>query len=507
MVERSYEELSALYAIACVLAKPQEPKSQLEQVLKEMNDRLGMRRGMISLLDREMKEAWLDVAYGIVDIAGLKIIYQQGEGITGQVAQTGKPVVVPNLGESPLFLDRTGVRRNLNRFELSFFCVPIIYENRVVGVLSADKATDQIQDLDKELELFSAIAELIARGVHYLAIEKENRRLRELVGKSSPPSLEIIGHSRKMQEVFGLIMQVADSNTTVLINGETGTGKELVARSIHLNSPRSKAPLVMVNCAAIPDTLLESELFGHEKGSFTGALHSRRGRFEEAHGGTIFLDEIGELSAAAQAKLLRVVQEKKFQPLGSSRTIHADVRIIAATNRNLESEVAIGRFRTDLYYRLNVFAVNLPLLKDRGADVIMLADHFLHKFSSDTGKPIKQLSADVTGIFLSYTWPGNVRELANCIERAVLVAEGENIEQQHLPPLLLNAVGVMKSNSTGKFNSLVESQEKNLIIDALQETNGNQSKAALLLGTTKRIIQYKIKKYGIDSKRWHIVKG
>ncbi|MDD4998479.1 MAG: sigma 54-interacting transcriptional regulator, partial [Syntrophales bacterium] len=266
-----------------------------------MSNRLGMQRGMISLIDRETGTAWLDVAHG-VDIQGLDITYRPGEGITGKVAQTGRPMACANLGKAAQFLDRTGARRNLNRSELAFLCVPIIYDGRVVGVLSADKVALQVENLDRELAMLSSIAELLAKEVHNRGIEEENRRLRHLLGRTQTPSVDIIGHSGVMQNLFGMIAQVADSNTTVLIHGETGTGKELIARAIHQNSPRLKGPLVQVNCAAIPDTLLESELFGHERGAFTGALHQRRGRFEEANGGTIFLDEAGELSAAAQAK-------------------------------------------------------------------------------------------------------------------------------------------------------------------------------------------------------------
>ncbi|MEK7243868.1 MAG: sigma 54-interacting transcriptional regulator, partial [Thermodesulfobacteriota bacterium] len=290
----NFEELAALHAVAKILAQPGELRDQIEQALQEMSDRLGMQRGMISLIDRETGKAWLDVAHG-VDIQGLDVTYLPGEGITGKVAQTGRPMACANLGKEVHFLDRTGARRFLNRAELSFLCVPIIYDARVVGVLSADKVARQVENLDRELAMLSSVAELLAKAVHSRAVEEENRRLRHLLGRSRTPSAEIIGHSGVMQNLFGMVAQVADSNTTVLINGETGTGKELVARAIHRNSPRLKGPLVQVNCAAIPDTLIESELFGHERGAFTGAIHQRRGRFEEAHGGTIFLDEVGDL--------------------------------------------------------------------------------------------------------------------------------------------------------------------------------------------------------------------
>ncbi|NTW16160.1 MAG: sigma 54-interacting transcriptional regulator [Syntrophaceae bacterium] len=493
----NHEELAALHAIAKILAQPQELRGQLEQVLKEMSLRLGMERGMISLLNRETGEAWLDVAHD-VNIQGLEVTYKPGEGITGRVAQTGRPMAVANLGKETHFLDRTGARRLLNRSELTFLCVPIIYDARVVGVMSADKVARNVESLDRELAMMTSVAELIARAVHTRALEEENRRLKKIVGRTHAPSVDIIGNSRAMQEVFGLIAQVADTNTTVLINGETGTGKELVARAIHLNSLRKNGPLIYVNCAAMPDTLIESELFGHERGAFTGALHQRKGRFEEAHGGTIFLDEVGELSAAAQVKVLRVLQEKQIQPLGSSKVINVNVRVITATNRNLEQDIISGRFRSDLYYRLNVFPLYLPPLRERGTDIIMLADHFVLKFASVSGKPVKRISTPVLETFLAYQWPGNVRELENCIERAVLLANGDTIEVFHLPPSLQVKIKDGDKKEQGKLRNVVESQERALIINALKETRGNQSKAARLLGTTKRITQYKIQKFGID---------
>jgi Nif-specific regulatory protein len=377
-----------------------------------------------------------------------------------------------------------------------------MYDGEVIGVLSADKVAREVENLDKELAMLSSVAELMSKIVHIRALEEENRRLRKIVGSGHSPSMDIIGHSKAMQEVFGLVAQVADSNTTVLITGETGTGKELIARAIHNNSPRKDGPMVQVNCAAIPDTLIESELFGHEKGAFTGALAHRRGRFEEANGGTIFLDEVGELSAAAQVKLLRVLQEKRFQPLGSSRVVNVNVRIIAATNRNLEQDILSDRFRADLFYRLNVFPIYLPPLRERGSDVILLADHFLLKYNKEMGKKVKRISTAAIEVFLSHKWPGNVRELENCMERAVLMTRTDQVDCVHLPPSLQIKERETDRKDRSKLSSVVEAQERTLIIDALTETGGNQTKAAKMLGTTKRIIQYKISKMGIDPKHF-----
>jgi len=367
-----------------------------------------------------------------------------------------------------------------------------------VGVLSADKVALEVKSLDKELAMLSAVAELMAKFVHVRALEEENRRLRKIVGSSRSPSINIIGHSKPMQEVFGLVAQVADSKTTVLITGETGTGKELIAQAIHMNSPRQKASLVQVNCASIPDTLIESELFGHEKGAFTGALQQRRGRFEEANGGTIFLDEVGELSAAAQVKLLRVLQEKKFQPLGSSRVVSVNVRIIAATNRNLEQDILAERFRADLFYRLNVFPIYLPPLCERGSDIILLADHFVLKYSKEMGKQIKTISPAAIEAFLSYKWPGNVRELENCIERAVILSTNGVIQSYHLPPSIQATRTEDLPEGSGGFKDMVTNTERGIIIEELKRSRGNMAKAARTLGITERMMGLRVAKYGIE---------
>ncbi len=501
MISFSYEDLEVLRELARILATPLDLREQLEQVLRKMSELTGMDRGMISILDRDSGEAVLDVAHG-VDVEGLDITYKPGEGITGQVAQTGKPMVIANLGKEEHFLDRTGARRYLDRSELSFLCVPIIYDSRVVGVLSADKIAHQVDNQDYEIQVLSEVAGLIAKAVHLRAVEEENRRLKNLLGRTQRPSSDIVGNSKCMKEIFGLISQVSDSNTTVLVHGETGTGKELVARAIHRNSPRSEGPFIEVNCAAMPDTLIESELFGHEKGAFTGANLRRRGRFEEAHGGTIFLDEVGELSPLAQAKLLRVIQERQFQPLGSTRIVKVNVRIVAATNRDLEQDAAAGRFRADLYYRLNVFPVYMPSLRERGSDIILLADFFVEKYAKQFKKTVKRISTPAIDLLLAYHWPGNVRELENCIERAVLIAGGDTIDSIHLPPSLQMKVSMPEKKHQGKLSSLVNSYERSLIVDALKDARGNQSHAARILGTTKRIVQYKVERYGIDTKRF-----
>ncbi len=499
--EYVYTELKALYEIARAFTTPDELKDQLQMVLNIMSSMLGMERGMISIIDLNTGHIVLDVARG-VNVQTGDVTYLLGEGITGKVAETGRPIAVANLSQETHFLDRTGARKEVDREELAFLCVPIFFQNRVVGVLSADKLSRQVQSLEREVDLLAAVAELTGKAVHFRSISEENRSLKRLLAQAKRPKTQLIGRSKGVQDVLRLVDQVADTNSTVIIYGETGTGKELVAQTLHENSPREKKALIRVNCAAMPESLLESELFGHEKGAFTGAVARRKGCFEEAHGGTIFLDEIGELSPMAQAKLLRVLQEKEIQPLGSSRVIRVDVRVVAATNKDLEREVANGTFRSDLFYRLNVFPVFIPPLRERGSDILLLADFFVAKYAKEFGRSVKRISTSAIDLLIAYHWPGNVRELENCIERAVLLAFADTIEAHHLPPTLQMKTSETREGKKGKMDILVSNFERDLITDALKDSRGNQTQAARILGTTKRIIQYKIKKYGINPSRF-----
>ena len=300
-----------------------------------------------------------------------------------------------------------------------------------------------------------------------------------------------------------MVHRVADSNATVLLRGESGTGKTLVARALHHNSGRAAGPFVVVNCSALPETLLESELFGHEKGAFTGAVESKKGRFELAEGGTLFLDEIGEISPPVQLKLLNVIQERTFQRLGSPKLMTADIRLVAATNRDLEKAVKEGAFREDLYYRLNVFPVYLPPLRERRTDILLLAEYFLEKYARENGKEIKRISTPAIDLLIQYHWPGNVRELQNCMERAVLICDGPAIQSIHLPPSLQSADSVHGSKPLS-LTTAVENFERELIIDALKKNNGNQTRAAKSLDTSLRIVNYKIHNYGIDPRHYKV---
>ena len=315
----------------------------------------------------------------------------------------------------------------------------------------------------------------------------------------------IIGKCGSMRVVYQQIAQVADSTANVLIRGESGTGKELVASAIHFNSDRKNNPFVAVNCAALPENLIESELFGHEKGAFTGALKERAGRFEKANGGTIFLDEIGDIPLSIQVRLLRVLQEQSFEPVGGDTTKQVNVRIIAATNKNLEDSIGDGTFREDLFYRLNVFPIHLPPLRKRRSDIMLLADHFLQEYNTYYKKSIMRISTSAINMMMAYHWPGNVRELENCVERAVLTASDNVIHGYNLPPSLQTShatnTELVPENGTD-LKTLVNSYEKEIIVDTLKKTRGNAAAASKLLQTTQRILNYRLRKLNINPARY-----
>jgi Nif-specific regulatory protein len=500
------EDVTLLYEISKALNEHLDLKKSLYKVLDILSTATDMIRGTITILDPLRNEIHIEVAHGISRSAVSRVKYKLGEGITGRVIQSGKGVAIPKISDEPLFLDRTASRRTKDVVELSFICVPIKKGNQVIGALSVDRPYDESYQLNDGKKLLSVVATMVAQHVINLetirlekeALREENRRLRkELENKYRITN--IIGNSNKMREVFQMISQVSKSNATVLIRGESGTGKELAANSIHYNSHRAKLAFVKVNCAALPANLIESELFGHEKGAFTGAIKQKPGKFELANNGTIFLDEIGAIGLDVQASLLRVLQEKEFERIGGHRTLKADVRVIAATNKNLEEAVEEGTFRGDLYYRLNVFPIYMPPLRERKTDMLLLADHFLEKYARENGKDIRRFSTPAIDMLMNYHWPGNVRELENCIERSVLLCEEGVIHSYHLPPTLQTGV---ESDTLPALSleEAVSNLEREMIIDALKNTRGNISQAAELLQTTVRKFSYKAKRYGVAYK-------
>jgi Nif-specific regulatory protein len=501
----SARRLSTLLEISQALSGTLNLKAAMQRVLGTLIRHHSVVRGMVTLLrDGELHA---EAVEGFEDRARNTQI-KLGEGITGKVVESGKPIVVPRVSKEPAFLNLASRRPDHLKQELSFICVPIVLNRQPVGALGVDLRFKPERDYDSSVKFLGVVSSMIAQALNVQRMVEEERRrlldenthlrqeLRERYDFSN-----IIGTSGPTRQMYEQVAQVAQTNTTVLIRGESGTGKELIAHAIHYNSLRAKKPFIKVSCAALPDTLIESELFGYEKGAFTGAAQRKKGRFEMAEGGTLFLDEIGDVNLGTQVKLLRVLQEREFERVGGTETVKVNVRLIAATNKDMEKAIAEGVFREDLYYRLNVFTIFVPPLRERKADLLLLADHFLDKFSREHNKVIKRISTPAIDMLTAYHWPGNVRELENALERAVLVCDGAVIHGHHLPPSLQTA----DSSGTVTRVSLkdaVAAYERDLILDALKTTRGNRAKAARLLDTTERILNYKVQGYGIDVRRF-----
>jgi len=505
---KQIEKITLLYEISKALNEHLSLKRSLYKVLDILFNAMDMVRGTITLLDPLRDEIVIEVAHGLSKSAMQKGKYKVGEGITGRVIQTGVAVAIPKISQEPLFLDRTASRKNNKSQELSFICIPVKKGKTVIGTLSVDKIYEKSYLLTDGKKFLTIVATMIARQVINLEkirlekekLREENKSLRKkLVDKYSITN--IIGNSNKMKDVYRMVMQVSKSNATVLIRGESGTGKELIANSIHYNSKRHNRAFVKVNSAALPLNLIESELFGHEQGSFTGAVKQKIGKFELANKGTIFLDEIGYIGLDIQATLLRILQEKEFERVGGIKTIKTDIRIITATNKNLEQAVEEELFRGDLYYRINVFPIYLPPLRERKTDVLLLSDFFLEKYAKENEKDIKRFSTPAIDMLMDYHWPGNVRELENCIERAVLLCEEGVITAYHLPPTLQSGTESNTLNSQS-LEDAVANLESEMIIDALKNTRGNITLAADLLNITVRKLSYKAKCYEVDYRRY-----
>ena len=503
-------KLRFLFEITQVLNRSLSLDDSIGCVLRKMAEHMDMLRGTLTILNRETGEIEIDQAYGLSSEERARGRYRLGEGVTGRVVESGKPAVVARISQEPLFLDRTRTRvRALaqSRTEISFICVPITLGREVIGALSADRLFAADLPLEEDLHLLTIVSSLVAQAVrlrreareHERLLSEENARLQGALLEQMKPA-NIVGESHAISQVYRLIQQVAGSSVTVLIRGESGVGKELVAEAIHLRSSRKDGPFVKVNLAALPETMVESELFGHERGAFTGADKLRKGRIEAAANGTLFLDEIGDLPPMTQVKLLRVIQERSFERLGSNTPIRVDVRLISATNRDLEDLVARERFRADLFYRLNVFPVFVPPLRERKTDIVLLADYFAGRAAQRHNKSIRRISTPAIDMLTSYHWPGNVRELSNAIERAVLLSDDGVIHSHHLPPSLQTAEA-SHTTPQGRLPAAMATLERELIVDALKYTRGNMAAAARHLGISERLIGLRVGHYGIAVQR------
>jgi Nif-specific regulatory protein len=525
------QELAILTEIGAILSSTLELRDAFGKVMQIISDRLNMHRGTLVLLDESTGRLRTEAAIGLVASEIERAKYAVGEGITGAVVATGRARVIRDLRNEPDFLNRTGRLAYAGLEQaISYICVPIRVEGRTAGVLAIDKPYEDDEQLRGDHVFLDIVAAFLALAIQINRMVmrqkeellEENAQLRAQV-RDRYRFENIIGDSPAMHEVFATVGQVANSRATVLLLGETGTGKEMIAKAIHYNSPRRDKPFVRVNCGALTGTLLESELFGHVKGSFTGAIRDKIGRFEAADGGTIFLDEIGTLEPQLQVKLLRVLQEREFERVGETQTVKADVRVIAATNVDLQEEVARQQFREDLFYRLNVVSVYLPPLRNRREDIPRLIDYFLDKYNAMNDRRLKRISRDMLNVLLRYPWPGNVRELENAIERAVVLSNDEDFTEDLLPlSVRMFAAQRRGSQSSESIETLtrrladqsiadyelregqiytlvVEQIEKALIERALSKCSGVKTKAADFLGINRNTLNKKVKDLGIEA--------
>lgn len=532
-------ELQALYQISQLIGSALDIRKTLDETLRILHETLRMERATLVLEEDPGGQLTIVASYGLSRDEISRGIYRPGEGVIGRIFANAYPFVVPDIHNEPLFLNRTGARTHLPKGEISFIGVPVMLNESPVGVLSVDRLFGPEVSFEEDIRFLTVVATLIAQ---FLSLQRtfsssqqilreENSQLREaLSGRGN--RYGIIGASKRIQEVYRYIAKVAPSSATALLLGESGTGKELVARAIHQAGPRRPQPFIKVNCAALPENLLESELLGHEKGAFTGALSQKKGRFELADGGSLFLDEIGEMPLPLQAKLLRILQERTFERLGGTRSITVDVRIIAATNRNLEECVRQGSFRADLYYRLNVVPVLLPPLRERREDIPLLIEHFLAGSNRINRKKV-DLEPEVVNRLLTYPWPGNIRELQNLMERLVIMSDRPVLRLTDLPyylrereivspvydppadlagsapataaglgPAAPPAIGTGDSAPSTSHNfpaptGSLQEMEKAELLKALNRCGWVQARAARALGLTPRQLGYRIKKHGI----------
>jgi Nif-specific regulatory protein len=506
-------ELLVIREIAKLMGRSLDESLVMREILHLLSEFLGLNRGRIVVADGDTGEYCIKYAYGLTQQEIRRGRYKQGEGVTGRVMHSGETVIVQDIDSDPRYLTRAVERKALPRETVSFIALPIQQEGRIVGVLGVHRLRSRKRALADDLQLLKIVAtwigqimrlnQLVAERTAHL--ELENRELKYALERSGAgyASYGIVGESLPLRQALRQIEQVSATDATVLLLGESGTGKELFARALHLASPRRDQPFVKVNCGAIPENLFESELFGHEKGAFTGASGARAGYFEQAQGGTIFLDEVGDLPLAMQVKLLRVLQEGTVQRLGGRKEIPVSVRVVAATNQDLQNLVAQGRFRLDLFYRLNVIPIRLPSLRERPEDVRSLVRYHLSQINQLYQRSVS-LTAEALERLVAYAWPGNIRQLRNVLERLTLLATGPVLraeevdqvlaaEQSLLPP---PAAAVPPPGGVRPYQP-VQSHDRQQIERALAETQGNKSRAAQRLGMTLRQLNYRIKILGL----------
>lgn len=512
-------KFSALLAICETMEQALDLEAALDGVLCMLSEKLSMQRATVTLYDPEIQQLAINASYGLTLEEKRRGVYRLDEGVTGKIFRSSEPFYVPDISNNPLFLDKTGARK-LQRRMTSFIGVPIVLHGDPIGVLNVDRVFDDHISIEEDIDFLKIVATLIGQFLSLnkkvmereAVFKRENASLRYQISQQNK-GLFIVGKSPAMMEVQRQMERVSPTRATVLLLGESGVGKTLIASIIHDLSDRKGHPFVKINCASIPENLLEAEFFGYEKGAFTGASSSRQGRFEEADCGTIFMDEIGELPLNLQAKLLRVLQEKEFERLGSNKTRTVDIRIIAATNKDLAKLVEQNEFRLDLYYRLNIFPIVIPALCERREDVTGLLNHFLRKAANNYGRTVS-LTAGALDALIQYDWPGNVREMENLIERLVIMSDSDYISFEFIAPFLgslavaneTSAVEVaadvsqkLETNeSLSPQHTSLQKIEQHEIIQALRSNDWIQYKAAATLGLTPRQMGYRVKRYHLE---------
>jgi Nif-specific regulatory protein len=504
-------QMETLYRVSETLSRSLDVRRTPQEVLRILEESAGLTRGMITVLDGDSGDLVVSAVHGFELPEPDSVRYQAGEGVLGLTLEGGRTIALPSLVGDSVFLNRLGVYER----RLPFIAAPIHVGGALQGVLAVQP--NRLDDglLPQRTRFVEMVANLIGQSVkRSLETGEEQQTVseeRDSPRRTTPAQHgfgNIVGHAQAMRRIFEQIRMVAKWNTTVLIRGETGTGKELIANAIHYNSPRAKGPYVRLNCASLPENLLESELFGHEKGAFTGAVSARKGRFEMADGGTLFLDEIGEISPSFQAKLLRVLQEGELERVGGGKTLNVDVRVIAATHRDLECAVDEGKFREDLYFRLNVMPINLPPLRERMEDIPEIARYLVSRVARAQGRSL-ELTESAIGRLMQYPWPGNVRELENCLERAAVMSESGRIESELIrpdraresPPLPHGAMPMTAMRPPADVQD-PDLSERERVIAALEQAGWVQAKAARLLNMTPRQVAYRILTLGIEVKQF-----
>lgn len=523
---RAEMALGGIYEISKLLAVPNRLEPTLSGVLALLSSFLDMRHGLIALLAGDGSPE-LVVGSGWTEANAMKFFARLPERAIGQIVVTKMPLVIPDVAHDPMFATVSDQFRASQGEIVSFIGVPIKQGDVVLGTLTIDRGPTEGRPVpyDSDVRFLTMVANLLGQALRLHKVVAQDRE--RLLSEQSRLAKEredskghcvtvkgIIGQSHALQEVLDKVRRVAKSHSTVMLRGETGTGKEMIANAIHHLSPRKNGPFIKLNCAALPETVLESEIFGHEKGAFTGAQAMRKGRFELAHGGTLFLDEIGEISPSFQAKLLRVLQEGEFERVGGTRTFKVDVRLVCATNRDLEAEVAKGAFRADLYFRLAVVPIFLPALRDRREDIGPLAQEFLARFNQEHSTQLS-LNAGALAMLESCYFPGNVRELENCIRHTATLARSKLLADNDFPCQKEGCLSAMLWKGVKSEPQRVNAQpvgaveapannasERGRLVEAMETAGWVQAKAARILGLTPRQIGYALKKHGIPLKRF-----